>query len=110
MEIEAYTISIWKNGDVDGDEAPRQLIDALESFAKSRATRRLFREAEDRNVHCDLRVPLVKDCRVRPSELARALRKLYRAVIDTAQPGERFVIDFYPKTESQFSVKAARNT
>lgn len=107
MAIEAQSIAIWRDGHAEGD-APPQLIDALQDFAKSRATRRLYREAEARKVRCDLRVPLVKDCRVRADQLGRAVRKVYRSVIDTAEPGEGFTIDFLPGPDSTLVVQATR--
>jgi hypothetical protein len=106
MVIET-AISIWGDGNAAGSERQLELVDALADFAKSRATRRLFREAKASNIQCDLRVPLLNNCRVCPDELARALRKVYRAVIDGAEPGERFTIDLI-KSDSQLAVQAMR--
>ena len=85
-----------------------QLVDALESFGKSRATKRLIRHGEENNIRCVLRVPLLRDCRVRSDELGRALREAWRASIGVAEPGDRFVIDLYVGADSRLVVRAAR--
>lgn len=70
------------------------LIEALQEFGRSRATKALIRYGNDRDVRCDLRVPLLEKGSVAPRVLGRALRRLCRETIDNAQPGDRAVVDF----------------
>lgn len=108
--IETHTIATWNDGDADGGPPPLQLVDALQHFGKSRATKLLIRRGEASKVRCELRVPLLRDCRVRSDELGRALRKVWRAAIDAAEPGDRFVIDLHIGPDSRLVVQAARSS
>lgn len=108
MEIEIQTVAIWKGEAADGD-APPQLVDALERFGKSRATRLLIRRGEQADIRCGLRAPFLRDCRVRSDELGRALRKVWRAVMDAGKPGDQFVIDLQVGPDSRLMVRAERN-
>ncbi|SRR5579871_6577054 len=108
MVLERQTVAVWNDGDACGDPPPSQLVDALQEFAKSRATRLLIRRGEQSGIHGGLRLPLLGDCRVRSDELARALRKVWRAAIDGAERGDRFVIDLFVGPDSRLVVQAVR--
>lgn len=110
MVIETHTIAIWTDGNTAGEPSPPQLMDALGNFAKSRATRSLIREGLDRDVKCSLRVPLLDECRVRPDELGRALRKVWRAALDAGKAGDQFIIDLYIGPDYRLVVQVARGT
>lgn len=108
MALETHTIAVWTDGDADGDP-PLELIDALQDFGKSRATKLLIRRGKENKVHCERRVPLLRDCRVRSDELDRALRKVWRAAINAGEPGARFVIDLQLRSGSQSRHHATRD-
>jgi len=108
MAIE--TLTIWNDRDAHDDPLALQLVDALQDFGKSRATRLLIRRGKESDVHCELRVPFLRDCRVRSDDLARALRKVWRAAIDGADPGDRFTIDLHIGPDSRLVVQAERNS
>jgi len=108
MVIETQTIATWNDGDADGNQLP--LVDALQGFGKSRATKQLIRRGKESNVDCALRMPLLRECHVRPDELGRALRKVWRAAIDTAAPGDRFVIELNLGPDLRLVVKAGRRS
>jgi hypothetical protein len=72
----------------DGD-APPQLVDALKSFGKSRATRLLTRRGEQVEASCAVFVRLPGAIRLNWA----ALRKVWRAVMDAGKPGDQFMID-----------------
>ncbi|MPR08871.1 hypothetical protein [Microvirga tunisiensis] len=106
--IEAQTIAIWDDEKIDGGETPVQLTEALLDFAKSPAARRLIRKSEEQEVKCELRVPLLNDCRVLPDELSRALGTVWGAAIDAGKPGENFMIDLCVEPGSRLVVQAQR--
>jgi hypothetical protein len=110
MTIATQTIVIWNERDADGDPPPVQLVDALQDFGKSRATRLLIRRGEKSGIRCELRVPLLRDCCVRSDELAQALRKVCRAAMDAAGPGDRFIIDLHIGPDSRLLVQAVRSS
>ena len=110
MVIETHTIATWKDGDTDADPVRSELVDALESFGRSRATKLLIRRGEESDVRCTLRMPLLADCHVDPGELGRALRKVWRAAMDAAKPGDRFTIDLHVAPDSRLVVQAARSS
>lgn len=106
--IEAQTITIWENETLDGRGATLQLVDALVEFGKAGETRRLTTKAEDRGVKCELLVPLLRDCLVRPQELGRALRKVWRAAIVVGEPGDHFTIDLSVSPDTRLVISARR--
>src|SRR5579871_3035433 len=108
MALETHTIPTWTDCDVDGAPVTLEVVEALQDFGRSRATRLLVQRGEESKVHCQLRVPLLRDCRVRPDELGRVLRKVWRAAIDEAEPGDRFVVDIHLGPDSLLVVQAAR--
>ncbi|WGS20174.1 MULTISPECIES: hypothetical protein [unclassified Bradyrhizobium] len=110
MAIETLTIAIWNDEDAHGDPLPLQLVDALQDFGRSRATKLLIRRGQESDVRCELRVPLLRDCRVRSDELARAWGKVWRAAIDAAHPGDRFSIDLHVGPDSRLVVQAERSS
>ncbi|MGV2052483.1 hypothetical protein ACQZ48_20590 [Agrobacterium sp. 22-209-1] len=70
-------------------------MEALQDFAKSRATRKLYHFRAESKVGCVLRVPLIKEeCPVEAGALGRALRKVARNAIEKASPGDQLVVDF----------------
>jgi hypothetical protein len=105
--IETHTVAICSDANVDGEQLP--LIEALHNFAKSRATKLLIRRGKESDVCCELRVPLLREGNVRPDELGRAIRKVWRAAIDAAEPGNKFVIEFRAGPDSQLVVQAERS-
>lgn len=105
--IEAHTVAICNDANVDGEQLP--LLEALQTFAKSRATKLLIRRGKESNVECALRVPFLREGNVRPDELGRAIRKVWRAAIDAAEPGNKFVIEFRARSDSQLVVQAERS-
>lgn len=102
--IERHTIAIYNDEDADADLLP--IIDALRSFGKSRATKLLIRRGVENNIHCKLRIPLLRQGSVRPVELGRVVRKVWRAAIVTADPGDQFVIKLYVGHDSRLVVQA----
>jgi hypothetical protein len=46
MVIASETVATWNEGDAYDSSAPSQLVDALQEFGKSRATRLLIRRAQ----------------------------------------------------------------
>ncbi len=109
MVIETCIVPIRKGAGSDGASLPKQLLEALEDFAKSRASRDLVRKAEKRGVLCDLRVPLLKDCPVRSDELGRALRTVLRAAIETSESGDHVKVAFRAGAESGLVIEAVRD-
>ncbi|MCP1850259.1 MULTISPECIES: hypothetical protein [unclassified Bradyrhizobium] len=106
--IKAQTISIWRDEEADGGMPSQQLVKALADVAKSGATRQLIRKGEDRNVECELRVPLLQDCYVHSDELGRVLRTVCRAAIEAGQAGDHFIIDLHVGPDSLLVVQAKR--
>ncbi|MCZ4072151.1 hypothetical protein [Agrobacterium sp. LMR679] len=94
MKIASASISIYERG-TDQAYGVKVLMEALQDFAKSRATRKLYRFREESKVGCVLRVPLIKEeCPVEAGALGRALRKVARDAIAKAAAGDQLVIDF----------------
>lgn len=94
MTIASASISIYERG-TDQANGVKALMEALQDFAKSRATRKLYLFREESNVGCVLRVPLIKEeCPVKAGALGRALRKVARDAIEKASPGDQLVVDF----------------
>jgi hypothetical protein len=110
MAIATCTIAMWSGRDADGDPLALPLIEALQYFGKSRATKNLIRQGKKRAVYCELRVPFLLDCRVRSNDLGRALRKVLHTAIDGSDPGAQFTIDFHVRPESWLVVQAERKS
>jgi signal transduction histidine kinase len=94
-----------------GTPDAKELIEALDDFAKSRATRELIRSNVQRRIQCALRVPLLKDGHaVRPTELGRVLRKVIRSAVEASSPGDHVLVDFIVTADSRLEIKAGPAT
>jgi hypothetical protein len=109
MVIETCTISAWNAEHPAPDPDAQELIEALHEFSKKRAMRELIEYGKDCDIHGALRLPLLRACRVRPSELSRALRKVWRTAVDASKPGDRLTIEFRPASDARLVVEAARS-
>ncbi|MBL8580499.1 MAG: hypothetical protein JNK47_25170 [Mesorhizobium sp.] len=106
MAIETESIGIHNGPRPEGERNTKELVEALADVAKARSMRNLQRYSKQHQVHCALRVPLLKGSfPVQSAELGRALRKVMRAAVDTAQPGDHILVDFIVTADSHLLVK-----
>lgn len=107
MAIETESVGIHNGPRPEGEHKTKELVEALADVAKGRSMRDLQRYSKQRQVYCALRVPLLKGSYpVHSVELGRALRKVMRAAVDVAQPGDHILVDFIITSDSHLLVKA----
>ena len=107
MALGTHNIATWIGANVAGAPTSLELVDVLQNFGKSRATRLLIRRGKENRVHCELRMPLLRDCWMRSDELGRAVRKVWRAAIDGVEPDDWFVIDLHLGSDSRLLLQVA---
>lgn len=94
MAIETATIPLRQSAaHVAGDAPPMQLIEAMTKVAESRATRELIRDIQRAGVKGYMFLPMLAECLVEAAELGRALRKVWRAALKNAAPGDRIAVE-----------------
>lgn len=82
MAIDTATMPITPSAArVTSDVPPMQLIEAMARVAESRSTRELIRDSERAGIKGYMFLPMLQDCRVDAAELARAIRKVWRAAL-----------------------------
>ncbi len=107
MAIETESVEIENDPRPESKRNTKELVEALAEVAKARSMRDLQRYSKQRQVHCTLRVPLLKGSYpVQSAELGRALRKFMRATVDASQPGDYVLVDFVVASDSHLVVKA----
>lgn len=107
MVVHSESIAIHAIEPSQNRQDTKELVDALVDVSKSRSTRDIIRDSQQHQVKCALRVPLLKGSHpVQAAELGRALRRVMRAAIDAASPGDHVLVDFIVTSSSCLDVKA----
>ena len=106
MAIETASITIYDNGRSADERETKDLVEALADVAALRSMRDLYRYSSQHEIRCALRAPFLKNCAVQPRELGRTLRKVMRAAVDAANPGEQVLVDFLVQPDSRLVVAA----
>ena len=96
MAIERVSIPVLLLDDRGPSMWIRPLIEAMADVAGSRATREMLRDFHRSGVRGYMFMPLMRDCLVDPRQLGRAMRKVWRAVLAKAIPGDVIALEPYP--------------
>lgn len=96
MTIHQQSIIVMDAESDDGRNA-KDMLDALQDFARSRATRRLFKDCDAAGIKAEMMIPLLKNpLLVDPRALAKAVRQVMRAVLDDGVRSDLYRIELFP--------------